>query len=97
MADMTKMATKQELMVLQRIPSHNEGSGISIAELVDVLRASESATRHVLAGLCEKGLVRADTEELSDKSRSCFRTDTGDHILMKQSSKSMRTSRGLAA
>ncbi|PSH63323.1 hypothetical protein CU102_23930 [Phyllobacterium brassicacearum] len=94
---MTRIATKQKLMVLRRIPSHNEGTGISIADLGVVLRASESATRHVLTCLCDKGLVRTDTEELSDKSRVCFRTGAGDHILMKQSSTSMRFCHGLAA
>lgn len=87
---MIKRATKQELMVLRRIPSANETHGIDIAELIDLLRASPSATRHVLLRLSEKQLIRTDTEEMSDRSHWCARTDAGDHVLMTQSAKSMR-------
>lgn len=94
---MIKKATKQEMMVLRRIPSGNEAHGIDITELVDLLRATESATRQVLASLSEKQLIHTDTEEMSDKSRRCVRTDAGDHVLMTQSSKSMRANSGLGA
>ncbi|MBZ3695501.1 MULTISPECIES: helix-turn-helix domain-containing protein [Phyllobacterium] len=90
-------ATKQELMVLRRIPSRNESEGIEIAELAEALRASLGATYHVLAQLYSKDLIRTDTEELSERSRRCFRTDTGDHVLMRQSAKGMREVHDIAA
>lgn len=90
-------ATKQELMVLRRIPSRNESEGMEIAQLAEALRASIGATYHVLSQLCSKDLIRTDTEELSDRSRKCFRTDAGDHVLMRQSAKGMREGHGWAA
>lgn len=96
-AEMIKTATKQELMVLRRIPSGNEEQGVAIAVLAELLRATEGATYHVLARLCEKQLIHTDTGEMSEKSRHCFRTDAGDHVLMKQSVKSMRSNIDLAA
>lgn len=89
-------ATKQELMVLRRIPSRNESDGIEIVELAEALRASIGGTYHVLSQLYAKDLIRTDTEELSGSSRKCIRTDAGDHVLMRQSAKGMREGHGIS-
>jgi hypothetical protein len=81
---MTKAATLQELRILRNIPSSKSGNALAIPDLADALRASDRATRIVLAHLHRKKLIATDDLEFTERSSVCFRTESGDRAALKR-------------